>query len=137
MTLQEKLDAFKADFEGNKAPPQAVAIMRRATAALIATGQAERALKSGDRAPSFALADADGKIWRSEEFWREVRWSSPSIVAYGAPIAISTFRRCRRRGADPRGRRFAGGDLAANRAQQPQGAARPRSDVSGVERPRK
>jgi hypothetical protein len=26
MPLQEQLDAFKADFEGNKAPPEVVAI---------------------------------------------------------------------------------------------------------------
>ncbi|WP_348630446.1 MULTISPECIES: hypothetical protein [unclassified Mesorhizobium] len=38
MSLQEKLDAFKADFEG-KAPKQAVEVMRRATAELIASGR--------------------------------------------------------------------------------------------------
>lgn len=60
MSLQDKLDAFKADFETNVAPPAAVAVMHRATADLIATGQAERALKAGDRAPDFTLPDADG-----------------------------------------------------------------------------
>lgn len=60
MSLQDKLDAFKADFETNVAPPAAVAVMHRATADLIATGQAERALKAGDRAPDFTLSDADG-----------------------------------------------------------------------------
>jgi peroxiredoxin len=67
MSLQQKLDAFKADFETNKAPPEAVAIMHRATAELIASGQAERALKVGDRAPAFKLADPDGKVWSSAE----------------------------------------------------------------------
>jgi peroxiredoxin len=67
MSLQERLDAFKADFEGHKAPPEAVAIMRRATADLIASGQSERALKAGNRAPDFALEDQDGKTWRSAE----------------------------------------------------------------------
>ena len=67
MSLQEKLDAFRADFETNKAPPEATAIMHRATAELIASGQAERALKVGDRAPAFALADPDGKVWSSAE----------------------------------------------------------------------
>lgn len=80
MSLQEKLDALKADFEANKAPPEVVAIMRRATADLIATGQATRAVKSGDRAPAFALADADGKTWRSEE-----------LLARG-PLAVTFYR---------------------------------------------
>ena len=31
MSLQDKLDTFKADFEGNKAPPGVVAIMRKAS----------------------------------------------------------------------------------------------------------
>lgn len=60
MSLQAKLDAFKADFEGKKAPPAVVATMHRATAALIASGQAERAKKAGDHAPAFTLPDADG-----------------------------------------------------------------------------
>ena len=60
MSLQAKLDTFKADFEGNKAPPEVVAVMHRATAALAASGQAERAKKQGDVAPAFVLPDADG-----------------------------------------------------------------------------
>ena len=51
MSLQDKLDAFKADFVGKKAPPHIVAIMHKATADLIATGQADRALKAGAIAP--------------------------------------------------------------------------------------
>jgi peroxiredoxin len=62
MSLQERLDALKADFEGNKAPPAVVKIMHRATAELIASGQAAHALKAGDRAPSFSLPDSDGAI---------------------------------------------------------------------------
>ena len=60
MSLQAKLDTFKADFDGNKAPPEVVAVMHRATAALAASGQAERAKKQGDVAPAFVLPDADG-----------------------------------------------------------------------------
>jgi peroxiredoxin len=60
MSLQATLDAYKADFETNKAPPAVVAVMRRVTADLVASGQAERALKAGDRAPAFVLADPDG-----------------------------------------------------------------------------
>ncbi len=67
MSLQDRLDAFKADFEGNKAPPHVVAIMHKATADLIATGQAERALKAGATAPKFELPDAQGKMVGSSE----------------------------------------------------------------------
>jgi peroxiredoxin len=65
MTLQDRLDAFKADFEAGKppynVPPSVIATMHRATAELIASGQAERAKKAGDIAPSFTLNDADGR----------------------------------------------------------------------------
>jgi peroxiredoxin len=67
MSLQDRLDAFKADFEGNKAPPEAVAALHKATAELIASGQAERALKAGDHAPVFTLPDADGIAVRSAD----------------------------------------------------------------------
>src|SRR5271168_109836 len=71
MSLQDKLDAFKADFEGNKAPPQVVAVMHKATADLIASGQAERALKAGMKAPDFALPDAHGGTVRSAELLKK------------------------------------------------------------------
>ena len=49
MTLQSKLDAFKADFEAGKppynVPYSVIETMHRATAELIASGAAERALK--------------------------------------------------------------------------------------------
>jgi peroxiredoxin len=67
MSLQDKLDAFKADFEANKAPPHVVAIIHKATDDLIATGQADRALKAGVRAPEFALPDAHGNLVRSAD----------------------------------------------------------------------
>lgn len=62
MSLQDKLDAFKADFEGSKAPPAVVAAFHKATAELIASGQAGRALKVGARAPNFTLADTQGMM---------------------------------------------------------------------------
>lgn len=61
MSLQEKLDAFKDAFQ-KRQPPEVVETMRRATADLIASGQAERALKAGDAAPAFTLADQDGRL---------------------------------------------------------------------------
>jgi len=65
MSLQDKLDAFKANFEAGGPPYNAPATihepMRRATAELIASGVARRALKVGDKAPVFTLHDAEGK----------------------------------------------------------------------------
>lgn len=84
MTLQAKLDAFKADFKGGKAPyfaPQEIhPVMERATAELIASGQAGRALKAGDRAPTFSLNDPDGHPVTSAE-----------LLANG-PLIISFYR---------------------------------------------
>ncbi|MDE1180978.1 peroxiredoxin-like family protein [Paraburkholderia sp.] len=64
MSLQDKLDAFRADFKAGKppfnAPPEIHPVMERATAALIASGQAGRAIKAGDRAPHFNLKDQNG-----------------------------------------------------------------------------
>lgn len=84
MTLQEKLDAFNADFVAGKppynAPPQVHVVMKRATAELIASGQAERALKVGDKAPEFTLSDPDGNPV-----------SSVDLLAKG-PLIISFYR---------------------------------------------
>jgi peroxiredoxin len=64
MSLQDRLDAFKADFTGGRLPfkpqPDQLETMERATADLIASGQADRALKAGDAAPAFTLNDPDG-----------------------------------------------------------------------------
>jgi peroxiredoxin len=71
MSLQAKLDAFKADFEAGKPPyrvPRSVIeTMHRGTAELKASGQAERARKVGDRAPEFTLPDAGGAMIRSAD----------------------------------------------------------------------
>jgi peroxiredoxin len=71
MTLQAKLDTFKADFEAGKPPysvPRTVIeTMHRATAELIASGAATRALKAGDKAPAFALRDPDGELVSSAD----------------------------------------------------------------------
>ncbi|NII09711.1 peroxiredoxin-like family protein [Oleiagrimonas sp. C23AA] len=60
MTLQAQLDALREKFEGSLLPAEAVRIMHDATDQLAASGQAERALKAGDRAPDFSLPDPDG-----------------------------------------------------------------------------
>ncbi|MGJ5096243.1 peroxiredoxin-like family protein [Bradyrhizobium oligotrophicum] len=84
MTLQSKLDAFKADFEAGKPPYQVprsvIETMHRATAELIASGAATRALKAGDRAPVFSLKDPDGQLV-----------SSSDLLAKG-PLVVSFYR---------------------------------------------
>ncbi|TXM73798.1 AhpC/TSA family protein [Methylobacterium sp. WL12] len=84
MTLQSKLDAFKADFEAGKppynVPPSVILTMHRATAELIASGAATRALKAGDRAPTFTLADPEGQLV-----------SSATLLERG-PLVISFYR---------------------------------------------
>jgi len=75
MSLQAKLDAFKADFEAGKPPynvPRSVIeTMHRATAELIASGLASRAKKAGDVAPSFSLKDPEGNVVSSEELLKK------------------------------------------------------------------
>lgn len=77
MSLQAKLDAFKASFE-TKAPPEAVAVMHKSTMELIASGRAERALKAGDRAPAFSLVDSDGEAVSSIDLLRK----GPLVVTF-------------------------------------------------------
>jgi peroxiredoxin len=71
MSLQDRLDAFKADFQAGKppyqVPPAVIATMQRATAELIASGQAGRALQAGQLAPAFTLNDPDGRPVRSAD----------------------------------------------------------------------
>lgn len=75
MTLQAKLDAFKADFEAGKppynVPPSVIEIMHRATAELVASGAAARALKAGDAAPDFTLGDPNGNLVNLAELLRK------------------------------------------------------------------
>lgn len=84
MTLQSKLNAFKADFEAGKppynVPPAVIQTMHRATAELIASGAATRALKAGDKAPAFTLTDPEGQPV-----------SSIALLARG-PLVISFYR---------------------------------------------
>jgi peroxiredoxin len=82
MSLQAKLDAFKADFEAGKPPysvPRSVIeTMHRATAELIASGAAQGALKAGDKIPSFVLKDTDGKSISSSELLSQ----GPLVVSF-------------------------------------------------------
>lgn len=82
MSLQAKLDAFKADFEAGKppyrVPPSVTETMHRATAELKASGAAERALKVGDKAPAFSLKDPEGHEVSSAELLKQ----GPLIVSF-------------------------------------------------------
>ena len=78
MTLQEKLDAFKADFEANQAPPEVVAAFHRSIQELIDSGRAERALKAGQRAPNFSLQDSEGNTVALQD----LRAKGPVVVTF-------------------------------------------------------
>jgi hypothetical protein len=83
-TLQQRLDEFKKAFESGappyNAPHEAIETMHRATAELKATGIEGRALKVGDRAPSFTLFNQD-----------HVEVASNDLLK-GGPLVVSFFR---------------------------------------------
>jgi peroxiredoxin len=82
MTLQDRLDAFKADFVagklGFKPTPERLQAMQRATAELIESGQAQRAKKAGDVAPIFTLRNGDGNVVSS----RDLLAAGPLVVSF-------------------------------------------------------
>jgi peroxiredoxin len=82
MTLQNRLDAFRADFIagklGVKPTPERLQAMQRATAELIESGQAQRARKAGEAAPAFALRDGDGHVVSS----RDLLAKGPLVVSF-------------------------------------------------------
>jgi peroxiredoxin len=59
-------------------PAERLTLMDREIDALQRSGAAERALKSGDTAPSFALPDGDGMLWRSEDLLR----NGPLVIVF-------------------------------------------------------
>ena len=83
-SLQERLDEFKNAFESGappyNAPHEVIEKMHRATAELKASGIEDRALKVGDRAPSFTLFNQD-----------HVQVSSNELLRQG-PLVVSFFR---------------------------------------------
>ena len=82
MSLQERLDAFKAQFESGgppyNVPTEAVAIMHRATDELRTSNITDRALRVGDRAPDFILPDYEGKLFDSQV----ARRTGPLVVSF-------------------------------------------------------
>lgn len=77
MTLQEKLNAYKAEPKPNF-PPEFGEIAGRTIVALIASGQAARALKVGDRAPAFNLPDQDGRVVSSADLLQ----TGPMVLSF-------------------------------------------------------
>jgi hypothetical protein len=82
--LQERLDEYKKGFESggppSNVPRETIEKMHRATAELKATGIEDRALKVGDRAPSFTLFNQD-----------HVQVASADLLSQG-PLVVSFFR---------------------------------------------
>jgi len=79
MSLQDKLDAYRMDFEA-KAPEPALAVMRRATADLAASGILDGVLRPGAAAPAFDLPDSEA-----------VQLSSAHLLSRG-PLVVTFYR---------------------------------------------
>lgn len=77
MSLQEKLDAIRVNFETKMAPPEVVEAFHRHRDQLIATGQAERAVGIGQAAPSFELQGRSGTVRLAE-----LRQRGPVVVTW-------------------------------------------------------
>ena len=83
-SLQQKLNEFKKAFESGappyNAPHEAIEKMHRATEELKASGIEDRALKVGDRAPSFTLFSQE-----------HIEVASTDFLSKG-PLVVSFFR---------------------------------------------
>ena len=79
MSLSQQLDALTTQLR-SLVPAERLATVDRAAEELTRSGLAGRALKAGDRAPSFELPDGDGMLWRSEDLLRR------------GPLAIAFYR---------------------------------------------
>jgi hypothetical protein len=66
MSLQDKLDEVRKEFESST-PPEAVTIMHRAIEDLRNPEIIGRVLKKGDCAPQFTLPDVEGQMVSSTE----------------------------------------------------------------------
>jgi peroxiredoxin len=79
MRLQEKLDAFTTNLiQSGKFPQSILDKLHRSTEELIASGQADRAIKAGEPAPEFVLPDPDGETLSS----RQLLFKGPLVVTF-------------------------------------------------------
>ena len=79
MGLQDKLDEYKKSFL-EKAPPEAVEVMQRATEDLKNSGILGKVLKVGEATPEFSLTDENGNLVELK-----------GLLAQG-PVVISFYR---------------------------------------------
>ena len=77
MSLQEQLEELTAKLR-SLVPAERLATVDRAIDRLKNSDIAERALKPGEKAPSFELPDGDGNLWRSEDLLR----SGPLVMVF-------------------------------------------------------
>ena len=66
VTLQDQLNQLKTSFE-EKAPPEALEVMHRATSDLRNSGILDRVLRIGDTAPEFELENTRGEWIRLKD----------------------------------------------------------------------
>jgi hypothetical protein len=77
MSLKAELKALRERLEANR-PPEILAAMHRAVDELRASGALGRVVKVGDRAPSFALPDANERTVES----RALLANAPLVVTF-------------------------------------------------------
>jgi peroxiredoxin len=77
MSLQLQLDSLTAKLRA-MVPAERLLVVDRFAQELTKSGLADRALKTGDHAPSFELPDGDGMLWRSEDLLR----SGPLVIVF-------------------------------------------------------
>jgi peroxiredoxin len=84
MSLQLQLDSLTAKLRA-MVPAERLAVVDLAAEELIHSGLASRALKIGDLAPTFALPDGDGMLWRSEDLLHSF---TPTAGVNGALVIV-------------------------------------------------
>lgn len=77
MSLQEKMDATKAA-TAEKVPPEVLKVMRGSIEALVQSGIADRALKTGDTAPQFELNNVSDVAVNSADILKK----GPMVLAF-------------------------------------------------------
>ncbi len=77
MSLQTKLEKMRKQFEST-APPEALAVMHRATKDLLASNIMDGVLKTGDRAPEFSLFDQDDNLVHASDLLSD----GPLVISF-------------------------------------------------------
>jgi peroxiredoxin len=77
MSLAQQLDELTSKLR-SMVPAERLTTIDRAVEELKTSRLAERALKTGDRAPNFELPDGDGMMWHSEDLLR----SGPLVIVF-------------------------------------------------------